>query len=154
MWRDALEPEVSSGKTTPAAPRVGRDGADRSGSGSWLSTIRARLNLAFGFAAAMTVIGSLIALYAFTNIAATTTHIVSRSMPATVESLWLAEETSSLVASTPQLMTVEDKSRHAAMAGEIVGRTHNLAARIERLRALEGGKSVELQTVQGAMVER
>src|SRR5262249_15458544 len=83
-----------------------------------------------------------------------TTHIVSRSMPATVESLWLAEETSSLVASTPQLMTIEDKGRHVAMAEEIAAQARNLATRIERLQLLEGGRSSELQTVQAAMVER
>jgi methyl-accepting chemotaxis protein len=148
---NARESDVGSVKR--AAARMA-GGVDRSSSGSWLSTIRARLNLAFGFAAAMTVIGSLIALYAFTNIAGTTRQIVSRSMPATVESLWLAEETSSLVASTPQLMTVEDKSRHAAMADEIAAQARNLAARIERLQLLDGGQNSELQAVQAAMVER
>src|ERR1700720_3211028 len=75
---------------------------------SWLTTIRARLYIALGFMAAITVIGSLIALYTFTNIGA-----VSQSMPATVHSLRLAEETSGLVASAPQLMTVEDESRRS-----------------------------------------
>ena len=35
---------------------------------SWVSTIRSRLYLAFGFAASMTVVGSLFALYASANI--------------------------------------------------------------------------------------
>ena len=77
---------------------------------SWLTTIRARLYTALGFMAAMTVVCSLIALYAFTNIGGTTTEIVSQSMPATVHSLRLAEETSDLVASAPRLMTAEDES--------------------------------------------
>ena len=65
---------------------------------SRLNTIRSRLYLAFGLAAGMTVVGSLFALYASANISATMTEIVSRSMPATVESLRLAEEASTLVA--------------------------------------------------------
>ena len=49
-----------------------------------LRTIRARLYLAFGVAASLTVVGSLYALYASASISATMTEIVSRSMPATV----------------------------------------------------------------------
>jgi phosphoglycerate-specific signal transduction histidine kinase len=75
---------------------------------SRLRTIRARLYLAFGLAASITVVGSLFALYAAENISATMTEIVSRSMPATVESLRLAEEASALVASAPRLMTASD----------------------------------------------
>src|SRR2546429_623109 len=105
--------------TMPASIPGIRNRTTRLASMSWLTTIRARLYMAFGFAAAMTVVGSLIALYAFTNIGGTTDDIVSRSMPAAVESLRLAEETSSLGASAPRLMTVEDERRRAAMAGEI-----------------------------------
>jgi hypothetical protein len=54
---------------------------------SSLRTIRSRLYLAFGFAAGMTVVGTLFALYASADIGSTITNIVSRSMPATVESL-------------------------------------------------------------------
>ena len=49
----------------------------------WLSTIRSRLYLAFGFAAALTIIGSSIAFYEFTVIGLTTKEIVSRSLPTT-----------------------------------------------------------------------
>ena len=64
-----------------------------------LKTIRWRLYLAFGCAASMTVVGSLLALYASSNVSATMTEIVARSIPATAESLRLAEEASTLVAS-------------------------------------------------------
>ena len=47
-----------------------------------MRTIRARLYLAFGMAAGMTVIGSLFALFAFATIGATLSAIVFRSMPA------------------------------------------------------------------------
>ena len=57
----------------------------RPGSFAFMRTIRARLYLAFGLAAGMTVIGSLFALFAFATIGATLSAIVFRSMPATVE---------------------------------------------------------------------
>ncbi|MGA8997537.1 MAG: hypothetical protein WB463_06625, partial [Pseudolabrys sp.] len=66
-------------------------------SAGWLSTIRGRLYLAFGFAAALTIIGSAIAFYEFTVIGLTTKEIVSRSLPTTAVSLRLAEQASSLV---------------------------------------------------------
>jgi len=121
---------------------------------SWLTTIRARLYIALGFMAAITVVCSLIALYAFTIIGGTTTEIVSQSMPATVHSLRLAEETSGLVASAPQLMTAEDESRRSEIAEQIARRARNLSARIERLRMLDASMSTEIQAAQMAMAER
>ena len=56
----------------------------------WLGTIRGRLYIAFGFAASMTVIGSLIALYIFTTIGDTTTEIVSRSTPSSMPGKYLS----------------------------------------------------------------
>jgi phosphoglycerate-specific signal transduction histidine kinase len=110
--------------------------------------------MTFGFAAAITVIGSLIALYQFTSIGGTTTKIVSYNLPATVQSLRLAEETSGLVASAPRLMAVVDERRRTAVAREIAEQARNLAARIERLRRLEGSHSTEIETAQTAMVQR
>src|SRR3989475_12359436 len=82
-------PDMSSAVAAPASTQADRDGRSRLGTLSGLSTIRARLYIALGFMAATTVVCSLIALYAFTNIGGTTTKIVSQSMPATVHSLRL-----------------------------------------------------------------
>ena len=83
----------------------------------WLSTIRGRLYLAFGFAAALTIIGSSIAFYEFTVIGLTTNEIVSRSLPTTAVSLRLAEQAGSLVSSGPRLMSAaNDKTRNDIMA--------------------------------------
>ena len=76
----------------------------RPGSFAFMRTIRARLYLAFGLAAGMTVIGSLFALFAFATIGTTLNAIVFRSMPATVESMRLSQDTSDLVAFAPRLM--------------------------------------------------
>ncbi|MEA2991738.1 MAG: hypothetical protein QOD40_658 [Alphaproteobacteria bacterium] len=121
---------------------------------SSLTTIRARLYMAFGFAAAMTVVGSLFALYAFTSVGGTITQVVSLSMPATVESLRLSEDAIGLVASAPRLMTTENDSVRAEVAGEIGERARNLSARIERLRALDASKSAEIDAAKAAMIEK
>ncbi len=121
---------------------------------SWVSTIRSRLFLAFGFAASMTVVGSLFALYASTNISKTIAEIVSRSMPATVELLRLAEEASTLVAAAPQLMAAEEESQRAEIALGITGQIQMLDGRIQRLRDLDASENGEIDMARTAMGER
>jgi methyl-accepting chemotaxis protein WspA len=129
-------------------------GHGSAGSLLWLMTIRARLYMAFGFAAVITVIGSLIALLEFTSIGGTTTEILSHSMPATVQSLRLSEEASGLVTSAPRLMAVTDEGHRATVAAEITEQSRKLAGRIERLRTLDSNRSLEFEAAQAAMVER
>src|SRR6185312_14298687 len=103
------------------------------GAKPWLATLRARLYIAFGFAAAMTVIGSLIALYTFDDVNATTTEIVTRSTPAMVRSLRLADQTSSLLATAPKLMAVANETERAVVEKELIEKERNLAALVERI---------------------
>jgi methyl-accepting chemotaxis protein len=119
-----------------------------------LSTIRSRLYLAFGVAAAMTVVGALVALYASANVSATMTEIVSRGMPATVESLRLAEEASTLVASAPRLMTASDENHRDQIARDIAAQSQMLSARIARLRELNASQNDEIDVARAAMIER
>jgi methyl-accepting chemotaxis protein len=121
---------------------------------SWLRTIRARLYLAFSLAAAITVVSSLSALISSTNIAATLNEIVSRSMPATVESFRLSDETNRLIASAPRLIAVEDESHRAAISAEISAQSRGMQARIERLRTLDAGASDAILRAKAAMDER
>jgi methyl-accepting chemotaxis protein len=121
---------------------------------SRLSTIRSRLYLAFGVAASMTIVCALVALYAAGNIGATMTELVSRSMPATVESLRLAEEASTLVASAPRLMTAADENHRDEIARDIAAQSQMLSTRIARLRELEAGRNDEIDVARAAMVER
>jgi methyl-accepting chemotaxis protein len=116
----------------------------RLGSFGFMRTIRGRLYLAFGLAAGMTVVGSLFALFAFTTIGATLSAIVFRSMPATVESVRLSEDTSDLVAFAPRLMAAQDESHRAEIAGQIAAQSRNLKVRIDRLRALNASQSAEI----------
>jgi methyl-accepting chemotaxis protein len=121
---------------------------------SRLSTIRARLYLAFGVAAGMTVVCALVALYASSTISATMTEIVSRSMPATIESLRLAEEASTLVASAPRLMTATDENHRDEIARDIAAQSQKLSARITQLHELDAGQNTEIDVGRAAMVGR
>jgi len=128
-------------------------------------TIRSRLYGAFGIAACMTVVSSLFALFVSSNFSTTMTEIVSRSMPATIESLRLSEEASHLVAFAPRLMAVEDENRRSDTDREIDAQTQTLYATIERLRGLDVNQSDEinaalivlnqrLAALDGAVAER
>jgi len=121
---------------------------------SLLTSIRARLYAAFGFVAALTVVCSLVALYAFTTIGDTTTNIVSRSMPATEESLRLAEGASRLLATVPGLMTAEDEATQKKLSGEISQQVRSLAARIDILQKMTDSSTADIKTAQAAMAER
>jgi methyl-accepting chemotaxis protein len=133
---------------------IDRNGAGRVGSSSWFATIRARLYLAFGLSAAMTVVGTLFALYAFARIGETMTQIVSVSMPATIESLRLSEETIDLVASGPRLMAAPDESHRFAVAEEIAVQARKLEAQIERVRQLDASRSGEINAAKSALLGR
>jgi len=145
---------MSSAVAAPASIQADHDGKGRVTALSGLSTIRARLYIALGFMAITTVICSLIGLYAFTNIGGTTTEIVSQSLPATVHSVRLAEETSGLVAAAPRLMAAEDEPQRAAIAEQIARQTRDFLTRIDQLRTLDAKMSTEIQTAQTAMVDR
>src|SRR2546430_15379815 len=146
-------PGVSSAVASTASTEA-HHGSRPVASLSWLTTIRARLYIALGFMAAITVIGSLIALYTFTNIGATTTEIVSQSMPATVHSLRLAEETSGLVASAPQLMTAGDEASRSEIAEQIAQQKRAFLAGIDQMRTLDANPSKEIHEAQTAIVAR
>src|SRR5215510_943030 len=111
----------------------------------WLSTIRARLYLAFGFAAALTIIGSSVAFYEFTIIGSTTNEIVSRSLPATAVSLRLAEQASSLVSSGPRLMTAGTDKIRAETLDNINKQEQSLEAGIAQLKALGIANADEIE---------
>ena len=102
----------------------------------------------------MTVLASLFALYESSDISATIATIISRSMPATVESLRLSEEASILVASVPSLMAVDDDSRKNQISREIITQSRMLSARLDHLRALGVSKSEEIERALVALNER
>ena len=121
---------------------------------TWLRTIRARLYLAFALTAALTVVGSSFALLASVNISTTLRNIVTRSMPATVESFRLAEDTNSLIGSAPRLIAVQDDDQRAQIVNQIAMQSKHLQTRIESVRALDASESDEIAVAQGAMEDR
>ncbi len=120
----------------------------------WFSTIRARLYCAFGFSAVLTLVGSFTALYEFTTIGATTNDILSHSFPATVVSLRLAEEASSLVSSSPRLMTATDDKTRLEIINGINRQEKNLEDGTARLRALGIAKADDIDATRTALVQR
>jgi len=119
-----------------------------------LSTVRARLYLAFGFAAALTIIGALVAFYEFTVIGMTTKEIVSRSLPTTAVSLRLAEQTASLVSSGPRLMSAANDKARAEVADDIQRQEKELENGIRRLKALGIAKATDIEASHQALTER
>jgi methyl-accepting chemotaxis protein len=121
---------------------------------SWFETVRARLYLAFGLAAALTVVCSLVSFYELVQIGATTNEIVSRNLPATILSLRLAEEASSLVASAPRLISSKDDKNRSEIASRIDQQAKNLTLGIERLKELGFVSNGEIESARSALSER
>ena len=133
----------SATQSSQAAPRSG-----------WLSTIRSRLYLAFGSAAALTIIGSSIAFYEFTIIGATTNEIVSRSLPTTAVSLRLAEQASSLVSSGPRLMAAGTDKTRGEILTEIGQQEKSLEDGIAQLKALGVTSADTIEVSRKTLSER
>ena len=118
------------------------------------STIRARLYLAFGCAAALTIVGYFTALYEFTNIGFITNDILSNSFSATVISLRLAEEASSLVSSAPRLMTARNDKMRTDITQAIDRQADSLEHRTARLRELGIAKADDIDVIRAALMKR
>ena len=120
----------------------------------WLSTVRARLYLAFGFAAALTIVGASVAFYEFTIIGMTTNEIVSRSLPTTAVSLRLAEQAGSLISSGPRLMSAANDKTRGEIMEEINRQEKDLENGIARLKALGIAKANDIEASRKALKER
>lgn len=120
----------------------------------WLSTIRGRLYLAFGFAAALTIIGSSVAFYEFTIIGLTTNEIVSRSLPTTAVSLRLAEQAGSLVSSGPRLMSAGTDAIRKEIMENIGKQENNIENGIAYLKNLNISQANDIDVSSKALSER
>jgi methyl-accepting chemotaxis protein len=120
----------------------------------WLATIRARLYLAFGFAATLTIIGSSVSYYEFVGIGTTAHRLVSHNLPATVLSLQLAEEASSLVSSAPHLITAQDDKSRSSIFDKIHQQAQTVAQHIDALKTLGIKQATEISGSSNALLER
>ena len=128
--------------------RVGPNGVPLFG------TIRMRLYFAFGFAAVLTFVGSVTAVYEFTTIGAATNNILSYSYPATVVSLRLAEEASNLVSLAPRLMTAADDKTRIEVTDRISQQAKDLKEGTERLKLLGIAKSNDIEDARDTLMQR
>ena len=117
-------------------------------------TIRTRLYCAFGFAAVLTFVGSVTAVYEFTTIGAATNNILSYSYPATVVSLRLAEEASSLVSLAPRLMTAADDKTRIEVTARIDQQAKDLKEGTERLKLLGIAKANDIEVARDTLMQR
>src|ERR1700676_1670735 len=90
--------------------------------------IRARLLLAFGAVAALTVLASVVAFVSYNRVGATLAGITDRNMPAMSLALTLARESAEIASTAPILAAAADKKAHDAAAA-------TLEAHLERLDA-------------------
>ena len=120
----------------------------------WISTIRARLYSAFGFAAALTIICSFIAYYEFIVIGATTDKVVVRSLPATALSLRLVEEANSLISVAPQLMAAKNDKDRLETANRFDQQAKNLVEGVERLKTLGVENTNDIDAARNALLQR
>jgi len=118
-----------------------------------LSTVRARLYCAFGFAALLTTLGSVTAMYELNAIGTTTNEVFSHSFPATAVSLRLADEANILMSSAPRLMAVNNDKARVDISKGIEVQAAQLEQRIVRLRELGIGV-VEIEKIRAALVQR
>ncbi|HET7847891.1 MAG TPA: methyl-accepting chemotaxis protein [Pseudolabrys sp.] len=116
--------------------------------------MRGRLYCAFGFAAALTIAGSIAALYEFTAIGTITDAVLSRSFPATIVSLRLSEQASQLVSSAPRLMAAADDRERVEITKSIDVGAGQLAREIGRLRQLGVGEVEPIEVARAALAQR
>jgi methyl-accepting chemotaxis protein len=143
-----------TGRIAQIRAQIPKTASKTAPSAGWISTIKGRLYLAFGFAASLTIIGASVAFYEFTVIGLTTNEIVSRSLPATTVSLRLAEQASSLVSSGPRLMGASTDAIRAEIMDNIGEQEKNLEHGIARLKKLGIAKADEIEASRKALSER
>ena len=143
-----------TGRIAQIRAQIPKTASKTAPSAGWISTIKGRLYLAFGFAASLTIIGASVAFYEFTVIGLTTNEIVSRSLPATTVSLRLAEQASSLVSSGPRLMGASTDAIRAEIMDNIGEQEKNLENGIARLKKLGIAKADEIEASRKALSER
>ena len=120
----------------------------------FLGRIRTRLYCAFGFAAVLTFVGSVTAVYEFTTIGAATNNILSYSFPATVVSLRLAEEASSLVSLAPRLMTAADDKTRIEVTDKIGEQAKDLKEGTEHLKLLGIANANDIDVARNGLMQR
>ena len=137
------------------------------GAGKQTLGIKAKLFLALGVMAFLTVIGSSVAWYAFTNIESSVKRITGESVPRMTASLRLAEKSAEIAATAPALIASRKEEERVQQQDTIAQKLSELSTVTEGLEAsgvdhesianligIERKISTELNALSGAVEQR
>lgn len=141
--------------------------AGRKHSGKAALGIKAKLFLAFGGMAMLTVGASAVAWYAFTDIDRSVTRITAESIVGMAGSLRLAEKSAEITATAPALIASRGEEERAKEQEKLVRRLNEISAvteglkvtgmaeaRLANLIEIEGKIATELKALDGAVAQR
>ena len=142
-------------------------GAARKHSGKAALGIKAKLFLAFGGMAMLTVGASAVAWYAFTDIDRSVTRITAGSIVGMAASHRLAEKSAEITATAPALIASRSEEERAKEQERLVQRLNEISAVTEGLKVtgtaearvadlieIEGKIATELNALNGAVAQR
>jgi class 3 adenylate cyclase/phosphoglycerate-specific signal transduction histidine kinase len=142
-------------------------GAGRKHDGKAALGIKAKLFLAFGGMAMLTVGASGVAWYAFTDIDRSVTRITAESIVGMAASLRLAEKSAEITATAPALIVSRSEEERAKEQERLVRRLNEISAvtegmkitgmaeaRFANLIEIEGNIATELKVLDGAVAQR
>jgi class 3 adenylate cyclase/phosphoglycerate-specific signal transduction histidine kinase len=142
-------------------------GASRKHDGKAALGIKAKLFLAFGGMAMLTVGASAVAWYAFTDIDRSVTRITAESIVGMAASLRLAEKSAEITATAPALIASRSEEERAKEQERLVRRLNEISAvtegmkitgmaeaRFANLIEIEGNIATELKVLDGAVAQR
>jgi len=142
-------------------------GARRKHDGKAALGIKAKLFLAFGGMAMLTVGASAVAWYAFTDIDRSVTRITAESIVGMAGSLRLAEKSAEITATAPTLIASRSEEERVKEREKLVRRLNEISAVTESLKVtgiaeprfanlieIEGKIATELKALDGAVAQR
>ena len=142
-------------------------GAGRRHDGKAALGIKAKLFLAFGGMAMLTVGASGVAWYAFTDIDRSVTRITAESIVGMAASLRLAEKSAEITATAPALIASRSEEERAKEQERLVRRLNEISAVTEGMKItgmaeakfanlieIEGNIATELKVLDGAVAQR
>jgi class 3 adenylate cyclase/phosphoglycerate-specific signal transduction histidine kinase len=142
-------------------------GASRKHDGKTALGIKAKLFLAFGGMAMLTVGAGAVAWYAFTDIDRSVTRITAESIVGMAASHRLAEKSAEIAATAPALIASRSEEERAKEQERLVRRLNEISAVTEGLKVtgmaearftnlieIEGKIAIELKALDGAVAQR
>ncbi|SFI86935.1 adenylate/guanylate cyclase domain-containing protein [Bradyrhizobium sp. cf659] len=155
------------GPTSVEAHTSKSNGVGRKHDGKAALGIKAKLFLAFGGMAMLTVGAGVVAWYAFTDIDRSVTRITAESIVGMAASLRLAEKSAEITATAPALIASRSEEERSKEQEKLVRRLNEISAVTESLRVtgmaearfanlteIEGKIATELKALDGAVAQR